>query len=395
MKRGSKLLYLLFIFALVSSLTACSNGTEKTVNEDSETRTDQSLTSNGSLEQEQLQSSTVSLKLEQNKYPYENWKMDGSHQKLVKGMLLVNDNPVVGAEVQMSNKRKTTTDTNGEFSILLDTNIIERDIVHVSSLDDATVNGKALSEQTKKNLLALEQELIVYFPIEIDKVEENKEDTNLVDVYAHAVLKENDEFPKFGVEKFPILGTIKDAKGNPVEGATVNIRRDGVEGFSMSNPSNENGEYAMYYIPEDDENHYLNVYVPSQNATFTLPEGKAFLFPDDIGIKLDIVLPEGGTIIKDEPPTLVATSAKGALYKGVLIGLNTPDDVTYSITVPKRDGSFVVTLPKDVWKTNPSFYEINFRGYSENEISLGDRLSSYFIPLPEKNEPTNIIATQK
>jgi hypothetical protein len=383
MKGGFKLLSLLFMITLAISLSACNNAGEKTAHDDGESSKTQAQTSN------------ESFLIDQNKFPYENWKMDSTHQKLVKGSLLVDDKAVVGAEVQVSNKRKTTTNSNGEFSILLDTNIIERDIVHVSSLDDATVDGKSLSEQTKKNLLALEQELIVYFPIEIEKVESNKEDTSLVDVYANAVLKGKEEYPRFGVEKFPILGTIKDSNGNPVEGATVNIRRDGVEGFSMSEPSNENGEYAMYYIPEDDENHYLNVYLPSENTTYTLPDGKAFLFPDDFGIKLDIVLPDEGTIIKDEPPTLVATSAKGALYKGVLIGLNTPDNVNYSITVPERDGSFMVTLPRSVWENKPTFYEINFRGYSENEIDLGDKLTSDFIPIPESDEPNDIIATQK
>lgn len=383
MKKWVKLLFLLFLIPLVLGLSACINAGEKTDGHEPESN------------KGQFQTPKVTLKLEQNMFPYESWKMDSSHQKLTKGKLSVNDKAVVGAIIQVSNKRKTTTDANGEFSILLDTNIIERDIVHVSSLDEATVDGKPLSEELKKDLLALEQELMVYFPIDIDKVEENKEDNRLVDVFARAVLNENEEFPKFGVEKFPIIGTIKDANGNPVEGATVNIRRDGVEGFSMSDPSNENGEYAMYYIPEDDENHYLNVYVPSKNITYTLPEGKAFLFPDDFGITLNIVLPEEGTIIKDEPPTLVATDAKGALYKGVLIGLNAPDNVNYSITVPQRDGTFVITLPKDLWEKNPSFYQINFRGYSEQEINLGDTLTSDFIPLPQENEPNQIIATQE
>ncbi len=367
MRRWFKLLYVLFLIPLALGLSACTNVGEKTVDHDSESSKGQS------------QIPKVSLELEQNKFPYESWKMESTHQKLTKGKLVVDGKPVVGAVIQVSNKRKATTDTKGEFSILVDTNMIKRELIHVSSLDEATVDGKALSEKLKKDLLALEQELMVYFPIEIDKVEENKEDTRLVDVFARAVLKENEEFPRFGVEKFPIKGTIKDANGNPVVGATVNIRRDGVEGFSMSDPSNKNGEYAMYYIPEDDENHYLNVYVPSENITYTLPDGKAFLFPDDFGIKLDIVLPEEGTIIKDEPPTLVATDAKGALYKGVLIGLNTPDNVNYSITVPQRDGSFVVTIPKNTWENDPNFYEINYQGYSEHEINLGDTLTSHFL----------------
>ena len=53
---------------------------------------------------------------------------------------------------------------------------------------------------------------------------------------------------------------LKDAEGKPVQGATVNLRRDGVEGFSMSTPSDNNGKYTMYYLPEEDENHYSSFF---------------------------------------------------------------------------------------------------------------------------------------
>ncbi|MEQ2527826.1 Ig-like domain-containing protein [Bacillaceae bacterium CLA-AA-H227] len=374
-----KNIYFLLILAFVASLVACQKEEEKEITK----------TTEGNEAQGEALSYNISLKLEQNQFSYENWKMDSSHHKLVKGKLLVDDKPIAGAEIQMSNKRKTTTDPNGEFSVMVDANIIEKDIIHVSSLDYATLEGQAIPDALKKDLLALEEELVVYYPIEVDKTEEVAGDPSKVKVYAHASLHEDEEFPKFGVEKFPIIGTVKDADGNAVQGATVNLRRDGVEGFTMSNPTNENGEYSMYYIPEDDENHYLNVYLPSQHVTYTLPQGKGFLFPDDFGITLDIVLPKEGTIIRDEPPTLVATNAEGALYKGVLIGLNTTED--YTITVPDREGSFVLTVPKDVWETNPSFYQINYRGFSKEPLDLGDTLTSDFLPLPEKDEPDNIV----
>lgn len=104
----------------------------------------------------------------------------------------------------------------------------------------------------------------------------------------------------FVPSKYKIAGTIKDANGNPVEGATVNIRRDGVEGFTMSNASNKNGEYFMYYLPEDEEDHYMVVIL--KDTIYTLPENKVFVFPDDIGINIDITLPKEGTIIMDKTP---------------------------------------------------------------------------------------------
>jgi hypothetical protein len=174
-----------------------------------------------------------------------------------------------------------------------------------------------------------------------------------------------------------------------VEGATVNIRRDGVEGFSMSDPSNEKGAFAMYYIPEDDEDHYFYVHIPSKGISYTLPENKAFLFPDDIGVKIDIRLPESGTVIDDTLENLVATTEPGSLHRGVLIGVHTEEE--YKITIPERDGSFKLTISKSEWEKSPGFYEVNYQGFHEEKITIGDTLSSNLIPKPGKYDPTNIL----
>lgn len=197
----------------------------------------------------------------------------------------------------------------------------------------------------------------------------------------------------FVPSKYKIAGTIKDANGNPVEGATVNIRRDGVEGFTMSNASNKNGEYFMYYLPEDEEDHYMVVIL--KDTIYTLPENKVFVFPDDIGINIDITLPKEGTVIMDKPPTLVVTSAPGAYYKGTLIGVNVPKNSNYTISIPNPDGSFVLTLPKTEWEKNPTFFETIYEGFLEEEKKSGDTIDSSFIPKAKEQEPNQIKPSQK
>ncbi|MFC4411708.1 carboxypeptidase-like regulatory domain-containing protein [Chungangia koreensis] len=333
-----------------------------------------------------------SLELSNDALTIANWEMDHSHYEEVKGKLLVGENPVVGANVQISNKRTIETDENGEFHFNVDRSVLDVKNIEVVSVNEATINGESIDEETAKSLVGTKEQLSVQFPLAIDKVVASEENTDLVEVHARAIMEENQEYPSFGPSKYRVAGNVKDADGNPVEGATVNLRRDGVEGFSMSDPSNENGEYAMYYLPEDDENHYF--YVHYNGLKYTLPNNKAFLFPEDIGVDIQITLPKEGTIIQDSPPTLVAKTAPGAVYKGTLIGLDVDKDVEYSVTIPKKDGTFVVTLPKEEWEKSPTFFETDFSAFYEEDLTYGDIIPMELLTHKE-NEPSGITASEK
>ena len=342
---------------------------------------------------EEKQSVEASLKLEATDITVSEWKYDSSHLESVKGKITVDGKPVENAEVQISDKRTMNTDQNGEFKVLISRNTLAEHRIYVANADEAKIDGKVVDKQTKKSLLSLEQNIVVNYPIEIEKVEENKDDSNLVDVYGKAILAEDQEFPNFTVSKYRISGTLKDAAGNPIEGATVNFRRDGVEGFTMSNPSDKDGYYQMYYLPEDEENHYMNVLY--KDVYYTLPDERAYLFPEDISINIDITLPEEGTFIKDEPPTLVSKTAKGALYVGTFIGVNIDENVKYTLTIPKTDGTFKLTLPKEEWDKNPTFFETKQYIFLEDPKHAGDLVDSDFISDLKETDPNEIVATQK
>lgn len=335
------------------------------------------------------------LTLNTNHFPVENLKTDEPHHEKVTGRLTVNGKAVEGAELQISEKHKMETNEKGNFVLTIDTSVIKEDIVRVSNVDDATIKGKKIDEKTKEKLLTLEQSFSIHYPITVQKVEENKKDRTLVDVHLKAQTNEKEDFPNFSVEKFKISGTIKDTDGNPVEGATVNIRRDGVEGFSMSDPSNKEGKFEMYYTSKDNENHFFSVRIPEKNLVYTLPTGKMYQFPNEFGVNIDITLPKEGTIIDDKPPTLVTTPVYGALYKGILIGANVTEGTTYDISIPNLDGTFTLTLPKEEWEKNPTFYQILYRGFHEEELKPGKVISSTMIPQPKEYEPKTIQATEK
>lgn len=319
-----------------------------------------------------------------------NWQTDGSHTAHVTGKILSDQQPVSGVKVQINDNRIITTDKNGKFYFTVNRNILGTMSIHAINSDEAKMNGKSVEPSTKKALLALKKDISVEYPIKIEKVKTNAKNNNLVDVYARALLKKGEKYPNFTPDKYKVGGTVKDANDHPVQGAVVNLRRDGVEGFSMSTPSDQNGIFTMYYMPDADTDHYFYVHYNGKN--YTLPEYKVYNFPDSVSVNIDVTLPKDGTIITDKPPTLVTTTAPGALYKGTLIGVNVSKNESYSISIPNNDGSFVLTLSKAVWDQHPSFFEVGYSKFLEEGKKSGDIVDSSFIPQPQTTDPVHIQA---
>lgn len=331
----------------------------------------------------------VSLTFNRSDFSFMNWQVDGSHTAHVTGKIISDQQPVVGVKLQI-NGRIVTTDNKGKFYFTVNRNILGSMSIHTINSDQAKINGKNVEQNTKKALLALKKDISVEYPIKIEKVKTNAKNNNLVDVYARAQIKKGEKYPNFTPDKYKVGGTVKDADGHPVQGAVVNLRRDGVEGFSMSTPSDQNGNYTMYYLPDADTDHYLYVHYDDKN--YTLPEYKVYNFPDSVSVNIDVTLPKDGTIITDKPPTLVTTTAPGALYKGTLIGVNVSKSESYTISIPKPDGSFVLTLSKAAWDQHPTFFEVSYSKFLEEGKKSGDIVDSSFIPQPKNTDPAHIQA---
>jgi hypothetical protein len=341
---------------------------------------------NGNAEQTP---SEVTIEMDQSAIPVVTWKMDASHLLPVKGKVLSGGKPVSGVEVGVTGKRNMTTDENGSFEVLVDRSIPQSLPLQISSSEQATVEGKALESLTQEALLTAVSHIDVYYPIQVSEVIANPKNADQVEVHARAVVEEGFTFPQTTLDKYVIQGVVKDANGNPVKGAMVSFTRDKGEGWSRSEPSNEKGEYKLYYFPEDDEDLYLSVHVG--DVQYTLPEGRVYRFPDGTSVNTDITLPETGTIIVDKPPTLVSTPTKGELYWAQVIGLTVDPSVAYTISLPQEDGSFVLKIAKAEWDKSPKFFQTTMRRFSLTEIKRGDIIPSSWIPAPSKGDPDGIV----
>ncbi|WP_276354237.1 carboxypeptidase-like regulatory domain-containing protein [Cohnella caldifontis] len=331
----------------------------------------------------------VSLSLDQATLSVQTWKMDNSHMMSVKGKVQADGQPVSGVEVNLADKRSVTTGEDGAFEFRVDRSIPQSIPIRVKSADKASVAGKPLDDSTKSALLAAESFVQVYHPIQITEVKAAPGDPDSVEVHARAVMGEGEEFPTTKLANYAIKGTVKDAGGNPVKGAEVSFYREHGEGWAKSAPSDENGAYMFYTSPEEDEDATFQVFVG--DTKYTLPENRVYHFPEDTSSQVDITLPAEGTVIVDKPPTLVSQKTEGAVYWSQMYGLSVGEGVSYTITLPDKDGSFVVTVPKSVWDQSPTFYETRYSRFLIDPIAPGDPVSSADIPAPQPGDPQQIV----
>lgn len=334
--------------------------------------------------------SDIRIELTQTDFKLVPWSWNGSHLITVNGRLLAGGLPVENAVVRSDyGKKKIATDRDGRFQVMIDRSLLADTAVRVISADEAKVSGKPLDKRTTERLLAAAVHYRVFYPIEVSKVEPSAGDRRLVNVHARIVAGGERAVSFFQVDKYRINGKVRDADGNPVKDAVVWLDRDEGEGFAKSTPADENGEYQLFYLPEDVE---TNLTVTIGKKRYTLPKGKVMYIPRDTSVSIDITLPREGTVIDDKPPSLVCRTAKGAMYTGIIAGIDVPDGTSYTVTIPDREGRFVLTVPKEVWDRNPTFFETHLTKFVDQEEVLkpGDVLPAGFVT-PSSRDPKNIV----
>jgi len=326
------------------------------------------------------------IKLEQTAFVVKSWRTDGSHLIAVKGKLTFDGQPVANVLLNTgTNGRSIRTREDGSFELLVDRSLLVNRSVHATSVHDAKIAGKPVRKQEADQILSASSAIRVYHPIHVIKTERSDSDANRINVHARISSDPDDKVSFFRIDKYRIAGQVEDAEGKPVKDAIVWIDRDRGEGFAKSTPTDSNGRYELVYWPEDEE---TNLTVIVGTRRFTLPEGRAFILPRNSSAEIRIRLPREGSVIDDKPPTLVCTTSRGAMYTGLLAGLDVPPEVPYSVTIPDRHGRFILTVPEDAWLKRPPFFETRLTKFvgREKALKAGDKLPNDFIQ-PSDRDP--------
>jgi hypothetical protein len=292
------------------------------------------------------------------------WRADGSHQASVGGVVLQGGAPLASAVVEVAGHRSEPVGPKGTFNVSVD-----RSFPH--TIDVRVVSPPGTGAQAR---------VTVCYPIRILHVHENGADHGQVVVDALIVTDSKVAFLRN--EDWAVEGTVRGADGKPVAGAVVALTeyaRSGTPGahvelYSGSAPTDSNGRYRLFTVPESDTD--VTLRVTAGNQTYTLPPNRVFNLPEETSSRIDIRLPAGGTVITDRPPTLVSQIVPGARWRVLVAGATAAGDPEeFESTVPDTKGRFQVRMDKAAWLAGPVWFEQTYLVFQDADLEPGDRVS--------------------
>jgi hypothetical protein len=179
---------------------------------------------------------------------------------------------------------------------------------------------------------------------------------------------------------YQLSGTITDASGKPVQGATVVTRTTDRDFWTFSLPSNASGRYVSFFSASDEAGSdpvQLNVQVAVGQRSYSA--GLANVdFKRLRSATMDVKLPASGLGL----PLPKSSADNGAFYRGLIVGALGPRGVVKPISVrwPDARGRFSLVLPHLARGTTLRFWESNFETFSSVDARPGGPVAPGSMP---------------
>ena len=299
------------------------------------------------------------------------WQADSSNQATVSGHVLLNGRPVVGARVSVDRYvLPQPTGPNGGFRAAVDATLAQRHPVHVVDASHATVGGRALGAAEQRALRNASGGFSVGYRIADAQARLQRNGTVLVT--GRAVRADGVPAPGVVQLSYRLEGTITNAAGNPVAGATVVTRTTDRDFWTFSLPSNAQGHYVSFFTASDEAGDNpvpLSVQVASGRTNYSAGFFATVNFTPDSSARLDFKLPASGSGLSLQTPS----AEGGAFWRGLLVGVRSPAGVVKPIrgTWPDASGRFSLVLPKLKRGTPLTFWENDTVVFSQSPAKPG------------------------
>jgi len=287
----------------------------------------------------------------------------------VQGRLLLLGKPVAGAGLAIDRYRiQGLTGVDGRFSAVVDSTLARRHPIHVVDLSKATVGGHAVTAAQRATLTQASGGVSVGYRL-ID-LKARKSGNGLL-VTGRAVRSDGAPTPGVVLLSYRLQGTITNASGQPVQGATVVTRTLDRDFWTFSEPSDAKGHYVSFFSASDEQGSDpvpLNVQVASGRISYSAGTRNVD-FARLKSATMDVKLPASGTAL----PLPSSTPEPGAFYRGLVVGVSGPSGVIKPLAAhwPARDGSFSLLLPASAAGKTLRFWESDFATFSRTSAAPG------------------------
>jgi PQQ-dependent dehydrogenase (methanol/ethanol family) len=291
------------------------------------------------------------------------WSATRPNTQVVSGRLLLHGRPVRGAVMEVDDYTiHNRTNGAGQFFYRLDVTLPRRHVVRVQRLAHATVGGRALSAAERRALLAAAGGFNVGYRVNGAHATVSRGHVVVTGRLSYA---DGQPVPRVVLYTYLLQGTITDANGKPVTGATVVTRTQDRDFWTFSTPSDASGHYTSFFQASDETGANpvpITVQVASGHTSYASKFGVNVNFAALHSATMNVRLPASGTLLT--PPT--ATSYPGAVYEGTLVGVSGPNGVVrpLSATWPSGSGTFRLVLPGSargkplrIWEDNSTFFQ--------------------------------------
>jgi alcohol dehydrogenase (cytochrome c) len=316
------------------------------------------------------------------------WKAASSNEAAVRGRITLGGRPVQGARVALD--RFTIlqpTDASGRFNARVDSTLARRHPLRVVDASKATVGGKQLTSTQQAELRKASGGISVGY--RVVGVTAKRQSNGNVLLTGRVVRSDGAAAPGVVLLSYRMQGTITDASGRPVQGATVVTRTTDRDFWTFSLPSNANGRYVSFFSASDEQGSDpvpLNVQVAVGQRSYS-PGLANVNFKRLSSATMDVKLPASGLGL----PLPKSSPDPGAFYRGLLVGVLGPKGVIKPVSArwPDRRGRFSLLLPAVAKGTTLRFWESDFTAFSTSAARPGGLVATSSWP----SRLTNRIST--
>ncbi|HVV82340.1 MAG TPA: hypothetical protein VHE35_04645, partial [Kofleriaceae bacterium] len=273
------------------------------------------------------------------------WTPSSNDTVPVTGRLLLSGKPVANARIRVdSYVVPSATAADGSFSYPADYTLARRHVVSVASAKAARVGGRPLTAGQRAAVQRAGAAFTVAYGVSNLKARAGK--GNTVVLTGHLANSTGVAPPPVVLYTYQLTGRITDSAGKPVQNAFVVTRTADRNFWTFSQPSNANGEYRSFYTASDqggEDPVPLSMQVTLDKVAYGAPLGVTVKFKALRSARVDFQLPAAvGNPVPSTP-----TTRPGAIYEGLLVGVQGPKGVIVPVggNWPDRNGNFRLVLP--------------------------------------------------